>query len=744
MKKNLFIALLFLASSFNAISQSVSARKDSLKIDSIKKNLPQLKGIDHVEAMIFLCEYYSDKLKYKNINAADSIRLYGNKILNESKKINYKRGIAMGILTTAPDSLKEKNARVAMQIAEEIKDEEIQGWAQFILNSTSLNANKNTTNQQLVVDHFNKAGKILRAVYLNTWLCQGYLSEGENEKAFDCARENLETLKRIQPPEFAYIYNQSLLWNYWNMKEIFSAAGDYGEALKYIYKTDEIDRADNSKSGGWTIDISIIYAQLGKNDSAMMYWNRGRKYDPSGNDTVNWKPGTILSYNYLADLYNGKKQYGKAIEILKKNNLYFDSLIKYYSGNYKHAGYYGKMVASLLLGKAYDSTKNYKPALQSAKDGLNIARRENRRPEIMQGYQLLSSVYYHLGKNDSAYEYLLKYHSIKDSIQSKQFLLRIYNSKKEAEDVMKESRIGLLNRDNQIKQQQLKQQATFRNFLIAVFIAIIFAGLFVFRNLNLKRKNEMLQQQQKEQQWKLKELESENKHVELQKQSAELEMQALRAQMNPHFIFNSLSSINHFILKNESKTASNYLTRFSRLIRMVLINSQKPLITLQDELEMLRIYLDMERLRVKNSFDYVISFINQIDADAVFVPPLILQPFCENALWHGLMHKEGHGSLNIDLSMENNILQCVITDDGIGRAKAAELKSKSSEKARLPDGQEKSLGLQITTQRLALLNQNKNVQTFYTIDDILDENKNVAGTKVILKIGYKELEEELV
>ena len=133
----------------------------------------------------------------------------------------------------------------------------------------------------------------------------------------------------------------------------------------------------------------------------------------------------------------------------------------------------------------------------------------------------------------------------------------------------------------------------------------------------------------------------------------------------------------------------------------------------------------------------IISFINEIDADAVFVPPLILQPFCENALWHGLMHKEGHGSLNIDLSMENNILQCVITDDGIGRAKAAELKSKSAER-------EKSLGLQITTQRLALLNQNKNEQTFYTIDDILDEHKNIAGTKIILKISHQELKEELV
>jgi len=207
--------------------------------------------------------------------------------------------------------------------------------------------------------------------------------------------------------------------------------------------------------------------------------------------------------------------------------------------------------------------------------------------------------------------------------------------------------------------------------------------------------------------------------------------------MNPHFIFNCLSSINRIILKNESKTASDYLTRFSRLIRMVLINSQKEMIPLEDELQMLRLYLDMERLRFKDSFDYVISFTNAIDAGAILVPPLLFQPFCENAVWHGLMQKEGQGNLSIDLSMHNHILQCIISDDGIGREKAAELKSKSAEK-------EKSMGLKITTQRLALLNQNKNVQTFYSIEDITDENKNVIGTKVILKISYKELTEEYV
>ncbi len=161
---------------------------------------------------------------------------------------------------------------------------------------------------------------------------------------------------------------------------------------------------------------------------------------------------------------------------------------------------------------------------------------------------------------------------------------------------------------------------------------------------------------------------------------------------------------------------------------MVLINSQKEMIPLGDELQMLRLYLDMERLRFKNSFDYSIIFTNEIESDTVLIPPLLLQPFCENAIWHGLMQKEGQGRLSIELSMKDDVLFCTISDDGIGRGKAAELKSKSAEK-------EKSMGLKITTQRLALLNQNKNVQTFYTIEDVIDENKSTIGTKVILKIA---------
>src|SRR6476620_2573132 len=137
MRKTHFIALLFLACTFHAISQSVSERKDSLKMDSLKRQLHTLKGTDLIDRMIFICEYYA------GINAADSVRFYGNKILKETKTIGYQKGIAIGILATAPDSLKEESARQAMKIGEAIKDEEVLGWAQVILNSTSQDINQN-------------------------------------------------------------------------------------------------------------------------------------------------------------------------------------------------------------------------------------------------------------------------------------------------------------------------------------------------------------------------------------------------------------------------------------------------------------------------------------------------------------------------------------------------------------------------------------------------------------------------
>lgn len=164
-----------------------------------------------------------------------------------------------------------------------------------------------------------------------------------------------------------------------------------------------------------------------------------------------------------------------------------------------------------------------------------------------------------MGKYDSAYYYLKQNNILKDSFLNRQFFIRLNDYKKEADDERKTSQINLLNKDNQLKEQKLKQQAYVKNGLIIGILLLFLLGVFVFRTLLLKRKNEKL--------------ETEKTKAKLQQKVSELEMQSLRAQMNLHFIFNCLSSINRFILKNETEAASDYLTRFSRLIRMFPIAS---------------------------------------------------------------------------------------------------------------------------------------------------------------------------
>ncbi|HAP01193.1 MAG TPA: hypothetical protein DCQ93_04635, partial [Bacteroidetes bacterium] len=151
-----------------------------------------------------------------------------------------------------------------------------------------------------------------------------------------------------------------------------------------------------------------------------------------------------------------------------------------------------------------------------------------------------------------------------------------------------------------------------------------------------------------------------------QKKISELEVKALRAQMNPHFIFNCLNSINSFILRNDSDVASEYLTKFSRLIRLVLDNSRSTQISLSSELECLKLFIEMEEMRFSDKFEYSIHVNEKINTETIKVPPLILQPYVENSIWHGLLHKSEKGKLKIDINQQNNYIICVIEDNGIG------------------------------------------------------------------------------
>ena len=209
---------------------------------------------------------------------------------------------------------------------------------------------------------------------------------------------------------------------------------------------------------------------------------------------------------------------------------------------------------------------------------------------------------------------------------------------------------------------------------------------------------------------------------------AETEMTALRAQMNPHFIFNCLNSIKLYTMENDSQTASEYLTIFSQLIRLVLENSRSEKVTLQKELETLRLYIELEAMRFKNKVKYRINVSPEIDRQYIDIPPLLLQPYVENAIWHGLMHKKEGGNICINVTLpQEHCLQIEISDDGIGRELANEYKSKSATR-------QKSFGLKMTSERIDIINQVYKIKAAVDITDLKDGLNNAVGTKVIIKI----------
>ncbi len=215
----------------------------------------------------------------------------------------------------------------------------------------------------------------------------------------------------------------------------------------------------------------------------------------------------------------------------------------------------------------------------------------------------------------------------------------------------------------------------------------------------------------------------ERRKAALQLQLSALEMKALRAQMNPHFIFNALNSIQECIVTKNTTTAHSYLSNFSKLVRMILENSERQFITLGDEIETLKLYLSLERLRFDDSFEYRITVDPGIDTSFVHLPAMMIQPFVENTLWHGLIHKKGKKELLISFRQQGSSLICLVQDNGIGRDNAALLKTSNQLKKH-------SMGMKITEERLQLLETGASI----SIDDLKDEEGRPAGTKVTIVI----------
>lgn len=331
-----------------------------------------------------------------------------------------------------------------------------------------------------------------------------------------------------------------------------------------------------------------------------------------------------------------------------------------------------------------------------------LGKRFNYSSALIYTYKELAKAYKEVGDYQRAIRYLELYEKSNDSLstaKSKNLISEI-NKRNAAE------KTDLLNKI-QIEKIQIQKDNTKRLVSIsaALILIITIILLLYYRQRNQKKRA----------------IEKANSIHKM----AELEMQSLRSQMNPHFMFNSLNSIQAMIMKEQTDKSQSYLSRFARLLRMLLENADKQFVPLRIEMEFLQLYLSLESLRVPD-MQYSISTDPLLDKEQILIPNMILQPYVENAIWHGLSHKETDKQLQIRIFRENGTINYEIEDNGVGRKKAGELKS-------LFRKQHQSKGMELLNKRIELLNKEYSSVVKTEVADVI-KNKEVSGTLVSIKV----------
>lgn len=471
-----------------------------------------------------------------------------------------------------------------------------------------------------------------------------------------------------------------------NAGQAFNQTGDDRAAVYYTAQ------ALPYMAGADPFDCMITYGNLGDYlvavgslDSARFFLQKLKALaDSSGDEEAVQFAGTRRAALLIAE-----KKWSAAARFL-------DTALRFYGGKDPPGV---EVVNCLLLYASLDTARGNFPAAEAHLTRLlAVTNSMNQRAYTAAALEGLAAVSEKLGKWPEAYRYLRRASAINDSIRTDQTAQSLAVLQTEYGTAQKEEQIKLLRGEARIRDLELRAALRNKTLLITLLLSILAlsgAALYI-RHLRSR--------------------------AALRTVKADLEMKALRSQMNPHFIFNSLNSIQKYIWENKREDASEYLTTFARLIRLVLENSQHASVKLSEELAALRLYIEMEHRRANGGFDYSITVAPEVDTEGLAIPPLLLQPYVENAIWHGLSRKEGRGMLSVVIAIQNGLLVCSIVDDGIGRAQAALLKQARAAGTA-------SLGTNISSQRIEWLKRSAGVEASVEILNTFTDRAD-AGTTV--------------
>ena len=454
---------------------------------------------------------------------------------------------------------------------------------------------------------------------------------------------------------------------YGNLAFLYMQTNQKDLGIKYYFKSLEIKKKEGElSSAGVTLNnIASFYRENKEYDKSYNYYLEAVKYQKLAKND-----------GELARLY---KNLSSLCQILKKNNEYVQYLNQAYvlSKKSKHLETLNKSSKALYN----DSRKNgdFKKALLFLEDAVKT-----------------DSILYKEENKNAMLKADFKYETEK-----------------------KEAKITELSQKKKIAELESKRKTSFLFIFGILFFAIATTAYVLFSKFKTKKQNEILQNQLAEIQ----------KLLEAEKKVTDSELKALKSQMNPHFIFNALNSIQSQFMFGDKLVANEQLNNFTYLTRQILEVSGKKNIAIADEVDILTKYLELEQMRFKKDLTYYISVSENIDEDYHKIPPMLIQPIVENSIKHGLLHQVGdkNVSVNFDISSDESHLICTIIDNGIGRQKSAAIKSKSNLN-------HNSFSTNAIEERLELLNNNLKLNDLIVYIDVLNNENEVCGTKVILKI----------
>jgi tetratricopeptide (TPR) repeat protein len=461
----------------------------------------------------------------------------------------------------------------------------------------------------------------------------------------------------------------------------------YDEAIEHFNKALALEeKSDNPLGMAINLgNLGYAYQSKKKLDLAIQYFKRSLAV----NQQLNNPTGMAICYNALGAAYKEKEEYDQAMVYLQKA----------LEANEKVEDKVHVAESYLNIGKLLGAQGKHEEARKYMQQSIEVSTFWGFKSMLMDAWKGLAEDYKAGGDFKRSLEAADKSLLYKDSILDEKATMAITQMQAIYEVDRKDNQIRALEHDKIINNLRTRRNVIITFFLGAFLLMGFIGGFWYIRHRNLEAK----------------------------KQTLQLELKSLRSQMNPHFIFNSLSSIHRYIWSNSQEEASDYLTKFSRLMRLILDNTQHTFVTLNKELESLKLYLDLESLRCNGIFECRFFIDAGINEEEVLIPPMILQPYVENAIWHGLVHKQPteKGLLDIEMLLEKRSLICTITDNGIGRKKAMEIKERKG-KAHT------SVGMKVTEGRIDLIRKINNKEATVTVTDLQDEQGNATGTQVTI------------